>query len=189
MNQLIIPWPSQCNGDFKRSVDFLEEIGFPPMLFFLDFISCHGSSKWATDYGEVEKWIEHKLDKHFCLLAEIVSANNFDNVDAAREMNIYYQRTYSMVTGVDVDYQDCVYALTAVLNNHFAYMVLPKINLTDLEYILDFKDMRNGYASITLSEKIGDLINEFYQPGTGKDKFNFTLPHQTRNHEAISVVH
>jgi hypothetical protein len=162
MQNFIIPWPSQYSGDFKNAVEFLEGIGYPPILFILDFIFSHGAQDWAIRYGDLEAWINAKLDNHFVLLTEVIETGTHESVDVIREYKIYYDRMYSLICGDDVEYEEDLYETIAVLRHYYSSVVLPDLGMTEWSSVVDFKDLENGYACVVFNSALGDLINDFY---------------------------
>lgn len=189
MKNFIIPWPSQYNGDFKNTVEFLEGIGYPPILFILDFIFSHGAQDWAIRYGELETWINAKLDNHFVLLTELIETGHHESIEVIREYKIYYDRMYNLICGDDVEYEEDLYEIIAVLRHYYSSVVLPNLGMTEWSSVVDFKDLENGYGCVVFNDALGDLINEFYTPTQIGVHGTNTVPDNGLNFQGVFGVH
>lgn len=162
MKNFIIPWPSNYSGDFRNAIEFLEGIGYPPILFFLDFIFSHGQADWAIRHVEIERWINSKLDNHLLLLGEVIETQQHESVEVIREYKIYYDSLYDMAMGYDLEFEESLYELIAVLKHYFAHISLPDLGQSEWSTVENFIDLNNGTALVVFNSAIGDLINDFY---------------------------
>ena len=189
MKNFIIPWPSQYSGDFRNMQEFLEGIGYPPVLFILNFILAHGTSDWAIRYGEIERWVNAKMDAHFSLLSQLIETGHHESVDVIREYKIYYDRMYNMISGDDIEYEEDLFETVAVLRHYYSSIVLPNLGESEHSSIVDFKDLENGFACIVFNNALGDLINDFYAftpPNISSDN---SFPFGAAANEGILGIH
>ena len=171
MKNMIIPWPIQSKGDFISAIEFLERVGLNPVKLFILFISDHGNALWSIKYSEVERWVSQQLDNHYLHLTHLLcDDHSYKERSAIEELQIYYDNIHSMVTGDDVNYEDSLHSLVAILGNYYSSMSLPPLGLFQ---ITGFKDLNDGYAIVTLDDFTGDLIHEFYKGGV---QHRYTAP-------------
>lgn len=175
MKNFIIPWPAQFSGDFRNMLEFLDSVGYPPVLFVLDFIFSHGAHDWAIRYGELERWCSARFDNHYTLLTELLETTQHESIDVMREYKIYYDNMSGMITGDDIEYEQNLYETMAVLRHYYSSIVLPDLGMTEWSSVTDFKDLENGYACVVFNSALGDLINDFYSHPTGGIHSNHSL--------------
>lgn len=163
MNNIIIPWPSDTSSDFKQMAATLDEIGMCIPSFLLTFISAHGTSKWATDFGEIEKWVYCILEQHYDKIGRRLQSKDFSRLEYY-ELTVAYDRLHDMASGDDVDFGDFIYATMTVLRTYYASIALPELQGISGPFYLEHVKLPGEYAMIYLTPQLGIQIYEHYEP-------------------------
>ena len=188
MRNFIIPWPSQYSGDFKTALETLECVGYPPLLFILNFIFAHGNASWAVEFSGVEGWVEQKLYEHMNLLMEIMDVPIKD-IEELREYKIYYDNIDRIMYGMNGEYDGDLHAIVAILKYYYSSIILPDLGDTEHSSVTNFLDLENGYACVTFNSSLGDLINGFYNTGRNEDHSHHSVPIGETDHGGVFGIH